>query len=35
MYFLPNIIWVIKLRKIRWMGHVGEWMFTHEFVGET
>jgi hypothetical protein len=22
MYFSPNIIWVIKLRKMRWVGHV-------------
>jgi hypothetical protein len=35
MYFLPNIIWVIKLRKIRWVGHVGERMFMHGFGGET
>ena len=28
LYFLPNIVWVIKSRRIRWEGHVarvGEW----------
>jgi hypothetical protein len=24
LYSLPNIIWVIKSRRISWMGHVGE-----------
>ena len=24
-YFSPNIIWVIKSRRMRWVGHVAHW----------
>jgi hypothetical protein len=34
MYFSPNIFWVIKVRKIRWVRHVGERTCMHGFAGE-
>jgi hypothetical protein len=39
MYSSPNIVWVIKLKRMRWAGHVacmgGEKRRTQGFDGET
>jgi len=35
LYRLPNITRAIKLRKMRWAGHVAQDRFIHGFGGET